>query len=670
MMYRKIIHSCIIRVFLRTQNWQPRVWLVASLVGTVLGVSAIGLRPFFAFATAPTDTSRFQPGELIVKLWDFGSVLRLRFTPDVSLPDVLREYRARPEVQYVELNYRVHATAFPNDPNYGKQWYLEAVQGRDTWSDILLDQEERQVKPSIIAVLDTGVDSDHPDLKSRIWTNVNERSGDRIDNDRNGFIDDVQGWDFVSNTSDPTPKFDPGYLAEAIHHGTIVAGIAAAASHNNIGITGVSWSSQIMPLRVLDAEGNGTVYNVLQAVEYAVAQRADVINLSFVGVDFSQALYDGLKSAAKLGVVVVAAAGNSSNGNPGRNLANEPAYPICLDAHDPENFIIGVAALNRQRQLTMFSNYGKGCVDIAAPGVDMYGLLVHDSSRSGFSQQYGGAWAGTSVATPIVSGAAALARSMRPGISVAAVREIVLRSFDDINTANPKYPGQLGSGQINLHKVVVQVLAYRGSGANMVAPTERFIVAGLGYRSFPQVKLFTPQKTVLKSFFAYASTFNGSVMVAAGDVTGDGVTDIVTGAGAGGGPHVRIFNREGHVLNQFFAYDQTKRFGVNVAVGNVDGSLPSEIITAPAAGGPPEVKVYSGSGETLGSWLAYDPNFSGGVHLAAGDIDGDGVDEIITGAGPGGNPQVRIFDAQGSLRSEFLAHDSAYRGGVRVNFFK
>ncbi|MDO8559543.1 MAG: S8 family serine peptidase [bacterium] len=614
---------------------------------------------------APTAVSHPQPAELLVGLRS-GGVLRLRFADDVSLATVAEEYRQRLDVAYVEPNFRVQASAFPSDPDYAKQWYLAAIQARDAWSAELLEEEGQQVKTPVIAVVDTGVDTDQPELIGKLWTNSLERAGDHVDNDQNGYVDDWQGWDFIGNTPDPNPRFDGAFLPEAIHHGTIVAGVAAADSHNGVGIAGVSWKAKIMALRVLDAEGNGTVFDVLRAVEYAVAQRADIINLSFVGVDFSQALYDGLKAAADKNVVIVAAAGNTSDGTPGKDLELTPSYPICLDAGSKENFILGVVALNRQRQLSSFSNYGKGCVDLAAPGQEFYGLLVVDPTRLGYTQPYGGSWAGTSVAAPIISGAAAIVRSLRPELSAAAVRDILLASVDDITTANPRHVGRIGRGQINLSKAVTQTVAYRSSSATTPSQSSGLIVSALGFGSFPQLKMHTSAFKELKSFFAYAPSFNGSIAVAAGDVDGDGVDEIITGAGAGGGPHVRIFSREGQVRGQFFAFDRRTRHGVNVAVGNVDGKGSAEIIVAVAGNAAPQVAVFTAAGEKLASWYAYEPTFRGGVTVAAGDVDGDGVDEIITGAGAGGGPQVRIFSGSGNRRGQFFAYNALSRTGVTV----
>ena len=179
--------------------------------------------------------------------------------------------------------------------------------------------------------------------------------------------------------------------------------------------------------------------------------------------------------------------------------------------------------------------------------------------------------------------------------------------------------------------------------------------------------------TEVASFFAYDPAFAGGVSVAAGDVTGDGVADIITGAGAGGGPHVRAFSLAGGVATEvasFFAYDPAFAGGVSVAAGDVTGDGVAEIITGAGPGGGPHVRAFSLAGGVVtevASFFAYDPAFPGGVSVAAGDVTGDGVAEIITGAGAGGGPHVRAFSVAGGVATEvasFFAYDPAFPGGV------
>jgi hypothetical protein len=199
------------------------------------------------------------------------------------------------------------------------------------------------------------------------------------------------------------------------------------------------------------------------------------------------------------------------------------------------------------------------------------------------------------------------------------------------------------------------------------------VITGAGPGGGPHVRVFdglTGQAVSgpVGSFFPYATTFTGGVNVASADVNADGFDDIITGADAGGGPHVRVFSgRDGSDLRSFFPYATTFTGGVRVAAGDVNGDAQADIITAPGAGGQPQVRVFSGADNAeLFSVLAFG-NFTGGVNVAAGDVNGDGRADVIAGAGAGGGPNVRVFSGvDGSQLQNFLAYGAAFRGGVRV----
>jgi lysophospholipase L1-like esterase len=196
------------------------------------------------------------------------------------------------------------------------------------------------------------------------------------------------------------------------------------------------------------------------------------------------------------------------------------------------------------------------------------------------------------------------------------------------------------------------------------------IICAAGPGGGPHVKVFSGRDgSVIEQFFAYGPGFAGGVFVAVGDVTGDGIPDIVTGAGAGGGPHVKVFDGQtGTLLNQFFAYAPGFAGGVSVAVGDVLGEGRDQVVTGAGPGGGPHVKVFDGpTGQELESYFAYSATFAGGVSVAVGDVDGDGRTDVITGAGAGGGPNVRVFDgATEAMVGSFFAFDPSFGGGVRV----
>ena len=182
----------------------------------------------------------------------------------------------------------------------------------------------------------------------------------------------------------------------------------------------------------------------------------------------------------------------------------------------------------------------------------------------------------------------------------------------------------------------------------------------------PHVRIFDANGADRGGFFAYPGGFDGGVKVAAGDVDGAGGEEIITGAGPGGGPHVRVVHHNGSDYGSFYAYAAGFATGVRVASGDVDGDGDDEVLTAPGFGGGPHVRIFDGTGRELGGFMAYDSRFTGGISIAAGDIDGDGRDEIITGPGFTGGPHVRVFDPFGTERTGFLAYHPSLTTGINV----
>ncbi|BAY88360.1 MULTISPECIES: S8 family serine peptidase [unclassified Tolypothrix] len=305
----------------------------------------------------------------------------------------------------------------PNDPSYNRQWGLEKINASAAWN---YTQGSKSV---VVAVVDTGVDYNHPDLAANIWTNTKEISGNGIDDDGNGYIDDIHGWDFGDNDSDPnensTTKSSRG-------HGTHVAGILGAVGNNNLGTIGVSPNVSIMVTKHFrTSDSVGYLWDVPAGIEYAVKNGAKIINLSLGSTSFDQAQYNALKFANDNGVLVIASAGNN-----GLNNDVNPYYPANYDLPN----IITVAAIDETENLAVFSStssssYGATTVDIAAPGKNIY---------STFADSRYATWGGTSMAVPYVTGAAALLLAANPKLTVSELKRDILASVKQVSTLQGK----------------------------------------------------------------------------------------------------------------------------------------------------------------------------------------------------------------------------------------
>jgi subtilisin family serine protease len=293
-------------------------------------------------------------------------IQHMKLRPGMNVEAAIASLKQSTNLEYAEPNYIYRALATPNDPEFGQLWGLNNTGQTGGTTDADIDAPEawdiHKGSPDVvIAVTDSGVAYNHPDLddgsNSNIWTNDAEFNGaPGIDDDGNGYVDDVHGWDFVGDDSDPTDYHT---------HGTHVAGTIAAIGNNSAGITGVNWYASIMPLRIMGSFGVADTANIIEGISYAVDNGAKVINASWGGGDFSQALYDAISHANDQGVLFVAAAGNGGDDAIGDDNDASPFYPASYDLPN----IISVAATDHNDNLGDFSNYGATSVDVAAPGV-------------------------------------------------------------------------------------------------------------------------------------------------------------------------------------------------------------------------------------------------------------------------------------------------------------
>lgn len=517
----------------------------------------------------------------------------------------------------------------PNDPDMSRQWYMNKISIPAAWD---YTQGNGEI---VVAILDTGVDIKHPELAANIWVNKNEIAGNKIDDDHNGYVDDINGWNFVDNNNDPGPQFSSGWTEAGITHGTVVAGIIGSVGNNSSGIAGINWRVKIMSLRILDSQGIGDSQDAAKAIDYAVAHGARVLNFSFVTDEHNIGLDEAIARAAKAGVLVVAAAGNNRESG-GDNLDKRPMYPVCSDGAGT-NYVIGVAATDDNDKRSDFSNFGANCVDISAPGQNIISTQLYNPTLIPFSSYTRAGWSGTSVASPVITGVAALMLAANPGLSRETLVQYLLSTADPIDALNPLNRGQLGVGRVNAERSIKAALGLpvmMTSVAPVVSSTDAnipYVALAANAGQVPEVRIYSPDGKQLAKFLAYASSFRGGVRVAVGDVDGDGRADIVTAPGVGGGPHVRVFDLKGNLKWQFFAYAQSFRGGVSVAVGDTDGDGKAEIITAPGPGGGPHIRVFSAEGTVKQQFFAYDTKTRSGVVVATGDLDSNGIDEIVVG---------------------------------------
>ncbi len=341
-----------------------------------------------------------------------GVIHQYKLDGTLSVDEAVLKYRSHPAVEYVEPNYLYRLTTIPNDAQFESLWGLhntgQAVNGTAGRPDADIDAPEAwdisTGSPNVtIAVIDSGIAYDHPDLAPNIWTNPREVAGNGVDDDGNGLVDDVHGWDFYTNDAEPMDPldFNPGGNPG---HGTHVAGIIAGAGNNGTGITGVMWTARLMALKAGGIDRSLPATAIASAIHYAVANGARVINASFAGPDCSLAVYDAVRAAQTAGVLVVAAAGNEGvdNDNIPSFPANFSAPLVCSGQQKAAlTNVIAVAATDEDDQLAGFSNFGTTTVQVAAPGVrinstkptsNMRNVLFHnfDSNPTGLGYVFGG----------------------------------------------------------------------------------------------------------------------------------------------------------------------------------------------------------------------------------------------------------------------------------------
>ncbi len=331
---------------------------------------------------------------------------------DVRDEDLIERLEDMDDVEYAEENVTFEITeTVPDDPNYSSQWALPKIDAPDAWDS------QQGTGNIVVAVLDTGVDWDHVDINSNIWTNTGEIAGNEIDDDMNGYVDDIRGWDFSNNDNNPD---------DDNNHGTHVAGIIGAETDNATGVSGTIWNVKIMALKCFYSSGTGSLDDAIDALDYALDNGADIINMSWRGTSYAQSLQDKINELHSNGIIQIVASGNDY-----RNTENY--YPASM------NNVLTVGATVSSDARAAFSNYGYK-VEIAAPGDDILSLGRNDTYRTS---------GGTSMATPYAAGVAALVLDENNALDNEQVMQVLMENSDSFS------PDQYsGRGRVNANNAV------------------------------------------------------------------------------------------------------------------------------------------------------------------------------------------------------------------------
>lgn len=370
--------------------------------------------------------------EISIQAIDLTDIFKLILPADSDLEAVAAAYRKNPLVEYAEPNYIRRISYTPNDPSLS--WGLSKVEAYSAW-DITSGSSD-----VVIAVVDTGLDWNHPDLAANVWINAGEIPGNGLDDDGNGFVDDYMGWDFTDAPGGPGAMGED-YLKRDndpmdFHgHGTHVAGIVAAVANNSQGSAGLAYGCKVMAVRsgYKTSNGGGLLEDddCAAAIIYAADNGAKVINMSWGGSSPSSLIQDALDYAASRGCLLIGAAGNSNT--------SSIFYPAGYTN------VLAIAATTSNDSKASFSNYGNW-IDVSAPGTGIYSTLFDNTYAS---------WSGTSMAAPFVAALGGLVFSQNPTWNREKVAQQIRDTADNIDSINPSYAGLLGTGRINAYQAVL-----------------------------------------------------------------------------------------------------------------------------------------------------------------------------------------------------------------------
>ncbi len=359
-------------------------------------------------------------------------VLDLENPSRENVIDTIEKLKAMPNIEYAEPNYNVYEFSEPNDTYYqnGKQAVLDLIGAKKLW-DFDIDCSDVAV-----GVMDSGIQTNHEDLIDNIWVNTGEIAGDGIDNDGNGYIDDIYGWNCGDSNGDVS------YVDE---HGVHVAGIVSAVTDNSKGVASVARNAKVASIKIFNSSKNTKLSYIIDGINYAKKNDINIINCSFGGTGWGSSSVNTIKSAmaAVPDMFFVIAAGNTTSASEANN-DKVAVYPSQL-TKDLDN-VISVANTTSSDELNKKSHYGAKSVDIAAPGTDIYSTIPTSSY---------GTKSGTSMATPMVASAVAVMRAVNPNISAKEIKETLCSSSDKLSALTGKV---ISGGRLNAYNAVKAIM--------------------------------------------------------------------------------------------------------------------------------------------------------------------------------------------------------------------
>ncbi|HAT03306.1 MAG TPA: hypothetical protein DCS29_00825 [Candidatus Magasanikbacteria bacterium] len=603
----------------------------------------------------------------------------------------------------------------PNDP-YALQWAYNDLGIYDAWD------KTTGSKDVVVAVIDNGFDMFHPDLRDNVWKNESEIPDNKLDDDHNGYVDDVYGWNFLDYTNDPRPDvlgLDAASQEEGIYnHGTIVAGIIGAKGNNGRDGAGVNWDVKLMNLKVLGNDGVGDLAPLAEAIYYAVDNGADVINVSMVGSGEVDDVIEAVTYAYDHGVFVAAAAGNNLT-----YLNESPRYPICADNDTTIEKVVGVSAIDEGHHLAIFSNSGSQCIDITAPGVGIKSTLFFsplDALYDTYSVDEG--WDGTSFATPFLSGAAALIKSLQPlWKAPELIRALTSTVQHTPGQDEVVYANLFGAGLLQIDKAIEYALGQQ-TDSQKQDRSKQVVGPSLPASGESQSRMiFLAPLTGEYERRTHGNEMTDIVRRIAFEgvedierfVTRDGLVRYVTIRS--GAPHEKIVSIYNHELGRLHKWSIEGDGIYDITAGDVLGDYESEVLISPKQASETYVSVYTLDGQSLRSIedtshdgasvnVIYDEvrdiydvvltyiydgstfveriegssfdtidvySIDGvkGDRIIVGDIDNDGIDEYIVNSRVGKQARAYIIEQSGEVVRDFRVYLPQYKEGVFMNIF-